>query len=72
MILREHRTRVVPCEYSESLYETIQKESLSFRKRPDGEPYEKWRPILDEKFITEYPTKAFVDGKFARVPMIVG
>lgn len=40
--------------------------------RPDGEPYEKWRPVFDEEFITEYPTKAFVDGTFAQVPMIVG
>lgn len=40
--------------------------------RPDGELYEKWRPVFDEEFITEYPTKAFVDGTFAQVPMIVG
>jgi len=32
----------------------------------------KWRPVLDGKIFADYPTKLLAEGKFARVPVIVG
>ncbi|CAA7265759.1 unnamed protein product [Cyclocybe aegerita] len=34
--------------------------------------YNRFRPVLDGKIITDYPTRSFLTGNFAGVPLIVG
>ncbi|KAF9483207.1 alpha/beta-hydrolase [Pholiota conissans] len=35
-------------------------------------PYRSFRPVIDGKVLTDYPTKSIQAGKFAKVPLIVG
>lgn len=37
-----------------------------------GSSYKRWAPVLDRKIIADYPTKLLAEGKFARVPIIIG
>lgn len=34
--------------------------------------YNRWLPVVDGKIIPDYPTKLLVEGKFTRIPVIVG
>ena len=34
--------------------------------------YNVFRPVIDGKIITDFPTRSILEGKFAKVPLIVG